>query len=133
MWNYSAEKAFPYECPFCGCGHAFPQETCDRCHKVVNRKITPIHTLMPVVDVGELEDAVNRQFNCEIDEMRNLLFDDDYNNDCYKRFWYGEMEKYNERWMDPEDEEKVRLRNLVRAYLQDTIPDYTAVLIDVSW
>ena len=52
-----------------------------------------IHAMYPVVDVGELEDAVNAQFGCEIDELRNLLFDDDYNNDCYKRFWYAEMEK----------------------------------------
>ena len=92
-----------------------------------------IHVMYPVVDVGELEDVVNAQFGCEIAELRNLLFDDDYNNDCYKRFWYAEMEEYDERWMNPEDEEKVRLRNLVRAYLQDTIPDYVAVLIDVSW
>lgn len=131
MWNYIAEKAFPYECPFCGCGHSFPQETCDRCHKVVNRKITPIHTLMPVVDVDELENAVNRQFNCEINEMRNLLFDDNYSNDCYCNFYYDEMEVYE--GYDWQDEEGIRLRNLVRAYLQDTIPDYQAVLIDVSW
>lgn len=28
-------KAFPYECPYCGCGHSFEQVTCDRCGKVV--------------------------------------------------------------------------------------------------
>ena len=42
------------------------------------------------------------------------------------------MEEY-EDWMGDVDEEAIRLRNLVRAYLQDTIPDYTSVLIDVSW
>ena len=90
-----------------------------------------IHIMMPVVDVDELEDAVNTQFGCEIDKMRNLLFDDDYNNDSYRSFWYGQMEEY--KYPTWQDEEKIRLRNLVRAYLQDTIPDYNRVLIDVSW
>ena len=131
MWRYDAEKAFPYECPFCGCGHAFPQEECDRCHKIVYRRKTAIHIMMPVVEVGELEDAVNRQFGCEIDDMRELLFGDNYSNDCYCGFYYDEMEVYEEYpW---QDEEKISLRNLVRAYLQDTIPNYTRVLVDVSW
>ena len=131
MWRYDAEKAFPYECPFCGCGHAFPQEECDRCHKIVDRRKTVIHTMMPVVNVDELEDAVNAQFGCEIAEMRNLLFSDDFSNDSYQSFWYGKMEIFEGRsW---QNEEQIRLRNLVRAYLQDTIPDYDRVLVDVSW
>lgn len=91
-----------------------------------------IHTLYPVVDAWDLEKAVNAQFDVEIDEIRNLLFDDDYQNDCYKSFYYADMEEYQD-WMGDVDEEAIRLRNLVRAYLQDTIPDYTSVLIDVSW
>lgn len=90
-----------------------------------------IHTMMPVVDVDELEDAVNAQFGCEIAEMRNLLFSDDFSNDSYQSFWYGQMEIFEGRsW---QNEEKIRLRNLVRAYLQDTIPDYDRVLVNVSW
>ena len=81
MWRYDTEKAFPYECPFCGCGHTFPQEECDRCHKIIDRRKIAIHTMMPVVNVDELEDAVNAQFGCEIVEMRNLLFSDDFSND----------------------------------------------------
>lgn len=90
-----------------------------------------IHIMMPVVDVSELEDAVNAQFGCEIAEMRNLLFSDDFNNDSYQSFWYGKMEVFEGRsW---QNEEQIRLRNLVRAYLQDTIPDHDRVLVDVSW
>lgn len=90
-----------------------------------------IHVMMPVVDVSELEDAVNAQFGCEIAEMRNLLFSDDFNNDSYQSFWYGKMEVFEGRsW---QNEEQIRLRNLVRTYLQDTIPDYDRVLVDVSW
>lgn len=90
-----------------------------------------IHIMMPVVDVSELEDAVNAKFNCEITEMRNLLFSDDFNNDSYQSFWYGKMEVFEGRsW---QNEEQIRLRNLVRTYLQDTIPDHDRVLVDVSW
>lgn len=90
-----------------------------------------IHTMMPVVDVDELEDAVNVQFGCAITEMRNLLFSDDYDNDSYQSFWYGQMEVF--KGYPWQDEERIRLRNLVRAYLQDTIPDHDRVLVDVSW
>lgn len=90
-----------------------------------------IHVMMPVVDVDELEDAVNAKFGCEIAEMRNLLFSDDFNNDSYQSFWYGKMEVFEGRsW---QNEEQIRLRNLVRAYLQDTIPDHDQVLVNVSW
>lgn len=90
-----------------------------------------IHIMMPVVDVSELEDAVNTRFGCEITEMRSLLFSDDFSNDSYQSFWYGKMEVFEGRsW---QNEEQIRLRNLVRTYLQDTIPDYDRVLVDVSW
>ena len=91
-----------------------------------------IYTMYPVIDAWDLEKAVNAQFNAEISEIRNLLFDDNYQNDCYKSFYYADMEKY-EDWMGDVDERAVRYRNLVRAYLQDILPDYAYVLIDVSW
>ena len=90
-----------------------------------------IYTMMPVVDADELEEAVNTQFGCEIDDIRNLLFDDEYNNDSYMSFWYGAMEVYQGRIH--QNEERIRLRNLVCTYLQDVIPDHDRVLIDVSW
>lgn len=90
-----------------------------------------IYTMMPVVDADELQDAVNMQFGCEITDMRNLLFSDDYSNDSYQSFWYGQMEIFEGRsW---QNEEQIRLRNLVRVYLQDTIPEHDRVLVDVSW
>ena len=91
-----------------------------------------IYIMHPVVNASDLEKAVNTQFDVEIEEIRSLLFDDEYQNDCYKSFYYADMEEYQD-WMGDVDEEAIRLRNLVRAYLQDTIPDYTSVLIDVSW
>ena len=90
------------------------------------------HWMMPVVNVDELEDAVNLQYGeGTIEDIRNLLFKDDYYNDSYKSFYYGDLIDYNGNpW---EDEEEIRLINLVKTYLQDTIPNYIFVLIDVSW
>ena len=90
-----------------------------------------IFTMYPVVDYNNLKAAVNLQFNTDIEDICQLLFGDDYMNDSYKRFYFSGMEEYHGySW---ENEENIRLRNLVRAYLKDTLPDYEYVLIDVSW
>ena len=87
-------------------------------------------TMYPVVDYYDLQNAVNLQFGTDIDDLCTLLFNCDFTNDSYKSFYYGEMEVFEGyRW---QDEENIRLRNLVRAYLQDALPDYDCVLIDVS-
>ena len=90
-----------------------------------------IYTMRPVIDVDELEDAVNQQFGCEISDLAALLFGDEYYNDSYKSLYYGSLEVYRGRpW---ESEEKTRLRNLVYTYLKDILPDYDSVLVNVSW
>jgi hypothetical protein len=88
--------------------------------------------MMPVVDIDELENVVNFRYGeGTIEDMRNLLFGDDYSNDCCKPFYYDELKVYNGYpW---ENEKKIRLINLVKTYLQYTLPDYDSVLIDVSW
>ena len=87
--------------------------------------------MMPVIGASELESAVNIQFGVNIEDITSLLFGDCFINDSYKSFYYRENETYNGfPW---ENEEDIRHRNLVRAYLQDTIPDYDRVLIYVSW
>ena len=87
--------------------------------------------MMPVIDAFELESAVNTQFGVNIEYIASLLFGDSYNNYSYKSFYFRDKETYGGfPW---ENEEDIRLRNLVRAYLQDVIPDHDRVLIDVSW
>ena len=87
--------------------------------------------MMPVIGASELESAVNTQFGVNIEDITSLLFGDCFINDSYKSFYYRENETYNGfSWTNEED---IRHRNLVRAYLQDTIPDHDRVLIDVSW
>jgi hypothetical protein len=34
-WNYDGCKAFPFECPICGCGHSEPQKKCDGCNSTI--------------------------------------------------------------------------------------------------
>ena len=88
-------------------------------------------TMYPVVDCIILQEAVNLQFGTDIDNLCALLFSDDSTNGSYKSFYYDEMEVFEGHpWQKEED---IRLRNLVRAYLQDVLPDYNCVLIDVSW
>lgn len=87
--------------------------------------------MMPVIGASELESAVNTQFGVNIEDIATLLFGDGYINDVYKSFYFCGKEAYNGfPW---ENEKDIRHRNLVRAYLQDIIPDYNSVLIDVSW
>lgn len=38
-WRFDEEKAFPYECSECGCGHFEPQATCDRCGTVIRPEL----------------------------------------------------------------------------------------------
>ena len=90
-----------------------------------------IFQMYPVVDASDLEDVINAQFGCGIKDICDLMFGDEYNNDCHKTFWYDEDEVYTGSIY--EDEEEIRLRNLVRAYLRDVLPNYCCVLVDVSW
>ena len=78
-----------------------------------------LYTMYPVVDIDELRRAVEIQYNIEIYDIRNLLFGDDYHNDSYKNF-------------DLEDEYENEVE-LIRTYLKDILPDYSYVLINVTW
>ena len=91
-----------------------------------------IYTMYPVIDINDLEDELKLQFDVDIeDELRNILFYDDYQNDCYKSYCFEDDEEFH--GCDWEDEEHIRIRNLVNAYLRDILPDYTRGLIDVTW
>ena len=90
-----------------------------------------IYEMFPVIDVGVLEDELKIQFDVEVDDLRSILFGDDYQNDCYKSYYFADDEEYTgESW---ENEEHIRIRNLVNTYLRDILPDYERVLIDVTW
>lgn len=91
-----------------------------------------IYTMYPVIKISVLENELKTQFDVEIEgELRDILFYDDYPNDCYKSYWFAKDEIYEyPAW---QNEEHIRIRNLVNAYLRDILPEYTDVLIDASW
>lgn len=90
-----------------------------------------IYTMYPVIEVRVLEQELKTQFDVDVDDLSGILFYDDYQNDCYKSYCFTEDEVYEyPAW---QNEEHIRIRNLVNAYLRDILPNYERVLIDVTW
>lgn len=89
------------------------------------------YIMYPTIYATTLETRVNQQFDVHIKDIADLLFEGNYHNDSYKYFYFGELDEYH--GLPWEDEEQIRLTNLVKTYLKDTLPQYDAVLIDVSW
>ena len=91
--------------------------------------------MVPEVSIYDLEDAVNERFGTKIAELASLLWGEMYTNDSLKRFHFDKDEVFNEKyvkysWYKPEE---ITLRNYVRQYLREMLPDYDEVVIDVSW
>lgn len=89
----------------------------------------------PVIDVIDLEHEVIARYpelesDIEHYEIREIMFNDDYNNDCYKSYFFGEDIEYKYSW---QNEAKVKIENIIRAYLREVLPDEERVIIDVSW
>ena len=91
-----------------------------------------VYEMRPVIEVGVLEDELKTQFGVDVEgELRNILFYEDYMNDCYKSYYFADDEEYTGKsW---QNEERIRVRNLVNAYLRDILPGHERVLIDVTW
>ena len=91
-----------------------------------------VYEMRPVIEIYVLEDELKTQFGVDVEgELRNILFYEDYTNDCYKSYYFADDEEYTGKsW---QNEERIRVRNLVNAYLRDILPGHERVLIDVSW
>ena len=91
-----------------------------------------VYKMYPVIEVGVIENEIKAQFDIDVEgELRNILFYEDYMNDCYKSYWFEDDEVYTGKsW---QNEEHIRIRNLVNSYLRDILPEYNTVLIDVTW
>lgn len=91
-----------------------------------------VYKMKPVTEISVLENEIRTQFNVNIEEdLGFILFGDDYMNDCYKRYYFADDEEY--KGYSWENEEYIRIRNLVNAYLRDILPEHNSILIDVSW
>ena len=91
-----------------------------------------IYRMYPVIEVDALEIELKTQFGIDIEgDLRGILFYDNYQNDCYKLYCFADDEVYEyPAW---QNEEHIRIRNLVNAYLRDILPDHEYILIDVTW
>ena len=93
------------------------------------------YEMMPAVEAYKLQRALELQFGPDImgnqDHMAQVLFDDQYTNDSYKRYNFSEDEVYEGySW---QDEDRIRVCNCVNAMLRDMFPNRKAILVDVSW
>ena len=89
------------------------------------------YNILPVIEMGALEEALTIQYGEGFNDLRQLMFDDGYMNDVYCAFWFDHLEEYKgEYWRNEED---VRKLNCIKTFLQDTFPNYDRVLVDVSW
>lgn len=86
-------KAFPFECPYCGCGHSYEQETCDRCGKIVksfkNPEPAPIEKWREAF-ARTLAIAIDKDYFDEI----NFLYPDgaprsEDGEEDYEAVWYA--------------------------------------------
>lgn len=90
------------------------------------------YKIMPIIDVYDLEKAIDIQFGEEVlrhYELRQLLFGDRYINDCYIRYYFGDVFEADEF----DDENQASVLNLINQFLRDEFPGQDAVLVDVSW
>lgn len=100
------------------------------------------YELYPVIDIYDLEDGLKAQYGKEFFDslcpdhfgngnLRGFLFGDHYMNDIYCSFYYGSLDEYTgASWQDEDD---INKRNCVKAYLQDTLPNWEMCLISVAW
>lgn len=92
------------------------------------------HTIMPVIDIYNLEKAIEIQFGEEVlanYELRQLLFRDQFMNDCCIRYYFDDdVEHHGYSW---ENENEISVLNLINQFLRDEFPGQDEVLIDVSW
>ena len=89
-----------------------------------------------VIKASDLEEALRLQygegFMEDIDfNISSFLFDTEYMNDVYKRYYFDSLEEYT--GMPWQDETHIRIENCIKTYLQDTFPVNDNILIDVSW
>lgn len=83
---------------------------------------------MITINIYDLEEALVQQYGSEeFSDLRNILFGDEYMNDCYKRYYF-----LDDGYVDRDDDE-LHIIKCVNAFLQDIFPDEDTVLIDISW
>lgn len=84
---------------------------------------------MVTINIYDLEEALVQQYGSEeFSDLRNILFGDEYMNDCYKRYYF-----LDDGMLIRDDDDELHIIKCVNAFLQDIFPDEDTVLIDISW
>lgn len=85
--------------------------------------------MVPVIDIRDIEDLYTKHTGHN-EELRQIMFGDDYMNDCYKMF-YLDNSDLCENEEDYDDNDEV-LKIIVKLLRENGIKD-DRILIDVSW
>ena len=94
------------------------------------------YKIMPVIWVGELENALIDQYGPEFKNdygnLRNVMFGDYYMNDVAKDYDIVDIPEFDPAnpWMD---ETHCRLEKCIKTFLHDMFPEYERVMIDLMW
>ena len=97
------------------------------------------YKMMPVIWVGDLKEALIAQYGPDFlrwdEDLRRVLFDDQYCNAVAKELNIMDIEEWDDSFTEYEwfNERHWRIRNCVCAFLQDLFPGQESVMIDVMW
>ena len=91
------------------------------------------YDLVPVVKARDLEALLSEKANINVDEIRSLLFYDEYVNDSYKNLYFADDESADGWDPTPAQIKEMKARNALFALLREEFPDREDILVDVSW
>lgn len=87
------------------------------------------YTMMPTISLTTLVRELQLQYGIIVStrKLREILWYELPGNDCYKEYFYGDGPVVSDGEPDRE------IENCVIALLEDILPDWESVLVDVSW
>ena len=104
------------------------------------------YTMMPVIDIYELRDEIEKMFpDVDFDQRRldgglgRILFED-YGNDCYQQFsfeggplLYTYVPHETDLEYNYQREREITIYNYAITVLEQNFPNCKSVLIDLTW
>ena len=88
------------------------------------------YTMMPVISLATLVKELKLQYNIDVGfkQLRNILWYEYPGNNCHKEYYYGDGPIV----ADSNDPDRT-IENGVIAILEDLLPDWDSILIDVTY
>ena len=88
------------------------------------------YTMMPVVSLATLVKELKLQYDIDVGfkQLRNILWYEYPGNNCHKEYYYGDGPMV----ADSNDPDRT-IENCVIAILEDLLPDWDSILIDVTY